>query len=96
MQPYEPQPKRLTDRCGFAASDPFTNYSAAAATFSGSRASARRSGAVHPISNPSPAVSTGRTVFGVHSEVAGHYGVTPDASPPHATTLDYVVAAAAG
>jgi hypothetical protein len=35
-------------------------------------------------------------VFGVHGEVAEHYGVTPDASPPHATTLDYVVAAAAG
>jgi uncharacterized OsmC-like protein len=34
--------------------------------------------------------------FGVHSEVAEHYGVTPDASPPHATTLDYLVAAAAG
>jgi hypothetical protein len=35
-------------------------------------------------------------LFGVHSEVAEHYGVTPDASPPHATTLDYIVAAAAG
>lgn len=35
-------------------------------------------------------------VFGVHSEVAAHYGVAPDASPPHATTLDYIVAAAAG
>lgn len=34
--------------------------------------------------------------FGVHSEVAEHYGVAPDDSPPHATTLDYVVAAAAG
>ncbi len=34
--------------------------------------------------------------FGVHSEVASHYGVAPDAYPPHATTLDYVVAAAAG
>jgi hypothetical protein len=34
--------------------------------------------------------------FGVHSEVAKHYGVTPEASPPHATTLDYLVAAAAG
>ena len=34
--------------------------------------------------------------FGVHSEVARHYGVTPEASPPHATTLDYLVAAAAG
>jgi hypothetical protein len=34
--------------------------------------------------------------FGVHSEVAEHYGVTPDQYPPHATTLDYVVAAAGG
>lgn len=34
--------------------------------------------------------------FGVHGEVAEHYGVSPDAGPPHATTLDYVVAAAAG
>lgn len=34
--------------------------------------------------------------FGVHSEVAEHYGVAPDAFPAHATTLDYVVAAAAG
>jgi len=34
--------------------------------------------------------------FGVHSEVAEHYGVQPDTVEPHATTLDYVVAAAAG
>ena len=34
--------------------------------------------------------------FGVHSEVAEHYGVDPDAVPPHATTLDYVVAATGG
>ncbi|TMM05710.1 MAG: hypothetical protein E6G05_04590 [Actinobacteria bacterium] len=34
--------------------------------------------------------------FGVHSEVAAHYGVDPDEFPPHATTLDYVVAAAGG
>ena len=34
--------------------------------------------------------------FGVHSEVAVHYGVKPDQYPPHATTLDYVVAAAGG
>jgi uncharacterized OsmC-like protein len=34
--------------------------------------------------------------FGVHSEVAEHYGVRPDQFPPHATTLDYVVAAAGG
>ena len=34
--------------------------------------------------------------FGVHSEVARHYGVDPDRFAPHATTLDYVVAAAGG
>ena len=34
--------------------------------------------------------------FGVHAEVAEHYGVPPDAFPPRATTLDYVVAAAGG
>ena len=31
--------------------------------------------------------------FGVHSEVAVHYKVSPEEYPPHATTLDYVVAA---
>lgn len=35
-------------------------------------------------------------LFGVHSEVAEHYGVSPDAEDPHASTLDYVVAAAGG
>ena len=35
-------------------------------------------------------------IFGVHSEVATHYHVSPDAYPPRATTLDYVVAAAGG
>jgi hypothetical protein len=34
--------------------------------------------------------------FGVHSAVAEHYKVPPDKFPPHATTLDYIVAAAAG
>ena len=34
--------------------------------------------------------------FGVHSEVAEHYGVPPGRFPEHATTLDYVVAAAGG
>ncbi len=34
--------------------------------------------------------------FGVHSEIAVHYGVSPEVSEPHAATLDYVVAAAAG
>jgi len=35
-------------------------------------------------------------IFGVHSEVAEHYGLAPDEEEPHATTLDYVVAAAGG
>jgi hypothetical protein len=35
-------------------------------------------------------------LFGVHSEVAEHYGVDMKAHEPHATTLDYLVAAAAG
>ena len=35
-------------------------------------------------------------LFGVHSEVAEHYGVDPDVHAPHATTLDYLVSAAGG
>ncbi len=35
-------------------------------------------------------------LFGVHSEVAEHYGVSPGDEEPHASTLDYVVAAAGG
>jgi hypothetical protein len=35
-------------------------------------------------------------LFGVHGEVAEHYGVSPDAEEPHATTIDYLVAAAGG
>jgi hypothetical protein len=35
-------------------------------------------------------------VFGVHSEVAEHYGVSPDDEEHHPTTLDYLVAAAGG
>jgi hypothetical protein len=35
-------------------------------------------------------------VFGVHSEVAAHYGQVEGQYEPHATTLDAVVAAAAG
>jgi hypothetical protein len=35
-------------------------------------------------------------LFGVHSEIAQHYGVDPHVHEPHAATLDYVVAAAAG
>ncbi len=35
-------------------------------------------------------------IFGLHSEVAEHYGVDTKVNEPHATTLDYLVAAAAG
>jgi hypothetical protein len=35
-------------------------------------------------------------LFGVHSEVGEHYGVDPEVHQPQATTLDYVVASAAG
>ena len=34
--------------------------------------------------------------FGVHGAIAEHYGVNPEVVEPHATTLDYVVAAAGG
>ena len=35
--------------------------------------------------------------FGVHGAIANHYGVDPSKLPEvHATTLDYVVAAAGG
>lgn len=34
--------------------------------------------------------------FGVHSEIAEHYGVDAGQHPATSTTLDYIVAAAAG
>lgn len=34
--------------------------------------------------------------FGVHGDIAEHYGVDPDRYPPDTTTLDYVIAAAGG
>lgn len=34
--------------------------------------------------------------FGTHDEVREHYGTAAGQYPEHATTLDYVVAAAAG
>ncbi|UCC86928.1 MAG: hypothetical protein JSV81_19055 [Anaerolineales bacterium] len=41
-------------------------------------------------------VDSGPTFFGVHSEIAEHYGVDLDIHEPHAATLDYLVAATAG
>ncbi len=35
-------------------------------------------------------------IFGTHGEVREHYGTAPGQYPEHATTLDYLVAAAAG
>ncbi len=34
--------------------------------------------------------------FGLHSAIAEHYGIEPGKFPEHATTLDYIVAAAGG
>ncbi len=34
--------------------------------------------------------------FGVHGAIAAHYGVSMDNFDPVSTTLDYIVAAAAG
>ncbi len=34
--------------------------------------------------------------FGVHSEIAEHYGTSSDEEEPNPSTLDYVVAAAGG
>jgi hypothetical protein len=35
-------------------------------------------------------------IFGTHDEVREHYGTAAGVFPDHATTLDYVVASAAG
>jgi hypothetical protein len=35
-------------------------------------------------------------LFGVHGAIAEHYGRAPGTYDPHATTIDYVVAATAG
>jgi len=35
-------------------------------------------------------------IFGVHGAIAAHYKVPPDAFEAHATTIDYVIASAAG
>ena len=35
-------------------------------------------------------------VFGTHGAIARHYGVEGEVPDPHATTIDYIVAAAGG
>lgn len=44
----------------------------------------------HLPAEPAPAV------FGTHGEVAAHYGRAPGTFEPHATTIDYVIAATGG
>lgn len=39
---------------------------------------------------------TEATPFGVHGAIAAHYGVSPEVSTPHATTIDYIIAATGG
>jgi hypothetical protein len=34
--------------------------------------------------------------FGIHSEIAEHYGVSPDVHKPVTATIDYLVAATGG
>src|ERR1022692_4251421 len=63
VQPVEPELERLADPV-LAASDPYRNSTAATATFSGSRASAQRPGAVHAIAK-SPSL-TGQRSSAVH------------------------------
>src|SRR3954464_6254289 len=41
-------------------------------------------------------VETAPVKFATHGAVAEHYGAKPGEYEPHATTLDYIVAAAAG
>lgn len=53
----------------------------------------KRDGPVRHAWLPAEAVPV---VFGVHGEIAEHYGVSPEDFGENATTLDYVVAAAAG
>jgi len=38
----------------------------------------------------------GPVLFGVHDEIAEHYGREPGTYEPHAATLDYLVSAAGG
>jgi len=35
-------------------------------------------------------------LFGVHSEIAEHYGIDSEVAEPHAATIDYLIASAAG
>jgi len=49
-----------------------------------------------PIRHATLPVEANPVTFGTHGAVRAHYGVAEGVYPDHATTLDYVVAAAAG
>jgi hypothetical protein len=49
-----------------------------------------------PLRRATLPAETSPVYFGVHSQVAEHYGVDTAVHEPHATTLDYVIAATAG
>jgi hypothetical protein len=49
-----------------------------------------------PLRRATLPVESEPVLFGVHAEIAEHYGLKPGTHEPHAATLDYLVAAAAG
>lgn len=49
-----------------------------------------------PMRNATVPARSEPITFGVHSEIAEHYGVAADDYPPDTTTIDYLVAAAGG
>jgi hypothetical protein len=59
-----------------------------------SRITIRRLGG--PLRSASLPAEARPVLFGVHGAIAQHYGVRMDRMEPHATTIDYVVAAAGG
>ena len=59
-----------------------------------SRAEIRRLGG--PLRSATLPAESEPVMFGVHGEIAEHYGVDMSKMEAHATTIDYVVAAAGG
>jgi hypothetical protein len=49
-----------------------------------------------PLRRATLPAGTGPVFFGVHSEIAEHYGLDPAVVEANPATLDYLVAAAAG
>ncbi len=49
-----------------------------------------------PLRSATLPAETQPVLFGAHGAIADHYGLDPATLDPHATTIDYVVAAAGG